>query len=920
MSRLTGEPGRTTTFVGRARERDRLARLVDAVRAGEGQALVVRGDPGIGKSALLDHLTQDATGCRVLRVVGVRAERELAFAGLHQLCAPMLDRLDRLPAPQRDVLGTAFGLTEGAPPQPFLVGLAVLSLLSEVAQEQPLLCLVDDHHWFDRASAGALGFVARRLGADPVGVVFGTRTPGGDLAGIPELRLTGLSDAHARELLRAALSGPLDARVRDQIVGESGGNPLALLEWLRDAARKRLAGGFGLPDAISLSSRIEDGFRRDLAELPPETRQLLLLAAADPSGDASLVWRAAGILGVRLHAATPAVEAGLADFGTRVWFRHPLLRSAVYRSASVPERHAAHVALVEATDPASDPDRRAWHRAQALSGPDEETAAELEASAARALARGGPAAAAAFLQHAVTLSTDPHRRAERTLAAAEAGLKAGAFDTALNLLAAAEAGPLDELQGARVDMLRGHVGFASALDGTAPPQLLKAARRLAPLDHDLARDTYLTAWMSAVFAGGLTVGTDLGEISRAARELPPSEGAPVTADLLLDALSLLVIAGPAEAAPALREINALFTGLDIDVQEELLLGWFAQASASAVWDHRAWHDMLVRQVECARLAGAFDRLPILLAALATTTSWAGDFATSAALLAESDAVCAATGTTIAPFIAVLLGALRGDANEALPLITAAAAEAHARRQGVAAAYVNWAGAILLNGLGRHEQALGLAVSSAADLPGLYCSAWALAELIEAAVHTGQAERAREALDRLVPSTQASGTDFGLGVEARVRALLSTGDAAETRYREAVDRLGRTGLGPELGRAHLQYGEWLRRENRRADARAELRTAHEVLAGLGVEAFAERARRELAALGERVHHPRTAPAGTLTEQEALIARLAADGHTNPEIGAQLFISARTVEWHLRKVFAKLGVASRRELAPALARLG
>ncbi|MEW2491412.1 AAA family ATPase [Streptomyces sp. NPDC048411] len=920
MSLTVGQPGRSGELVGRSEERARLALLMDAVRAGASQALVVHGDPGIGKSALLDHLTDQAVGYRVLRVVGVQSEMELVFAGLHQLCAPLMGLLDRLPVPQRDALRTAFGLSDAAPPQLFLVGLAVLGLLSEAAEEQPLLCVVDDHHWLDRASSGALGFVARRLAADPVGLVFGTRTPGGDLAGVPELRLTGLPDGDARDLLHSVLSGPLDKRVRDQVVAESGGNPLALLEWLRGATWTRLAGEFGLPDAVSLSGRLEEGFRRGLAELPSETRHLLLLAAAEPSGEASRVWRAAAQLGIRLHAVTPAVEAGLVDMATRVRFRHPLLRSAAYQLASAAERQEAHLALVEATDPQTDPDRRAWHRAQAAAGPDEEVAAELEASAGRALARGGLAASAAFLRRAVLLSDDPVRRTERILAAAETSLQAGAFDTALDLLATTQAGALDKLQGARVDLLRAHVSLASASDGQAPSLLLEAARRLEPLDRDLARDTYMTAWMAAVFTDARTAGTDIGEILRAAQHARPAEKGPATADRLLDAFTLMFTAGPAEAAPALREIVAVFTGPNLGATEALRLGWFAQSAASALWDHEAWHAILTRQVRLAREAGALDRLPIMLACLGVATVWQGDFVTAATLVAESDAVCGATGTTIAPFTAALLGALRGDEDEALPLITAAAAEAHGQGQGVAEAYANWTGAILHNGLGHYDQALALAAAAAEDSPGRYVSLWALTELIEAAVAIGQPEPARDALDQLARSTQASGTDFALGVEARSRALLSTGDDAETLYREAIDRLGRTTLRPELARAHLLYGEWLRRENRRADARAALRTAHDMLADMGVAAFAERARRELMAIGERVRRPSSEATVALTAQEALIARLAADGRTNPEIGAQLFISARTVEWHLRKIFTKLDIRSRRELAAALAQLG
>jgi hypothetical protein len=415
MAAGVGRPGRVTGLTDRLGERAALGQLADAVRAGESRALVMRGDPGVGKTALLDHLAGQASGsgCRVARATGVQSEMELAFAGLHQLCAPMLNRAERLPAPQRDALSIVLGTAAGPAPDRFLVGLAVLNLLSEVAAERPLICLIDDEQWLDRASAQALGFAARRLGADPLGLVFAARDPGPDLAGLPELDVRGLRDDDARALLEAALAGPLDASVRDLIIADARGNPLALLVMPRELSPAELAGGFGLPGADTLAGRIEESFARQLAALPDQTRRLVQLAAADPSGDRSLVWRAAGRLGIGADAATPAADAGLADFGGRVRFRHPLVRSAAYQSAPFAERQELHAALAEVTDPAVDPDRRAWHRAQAAPGPDEEIAAELERSAGRAQARGGLAAAAAFLERSVLLTADPARQAGR---------------------------------------------------------------------------------------------------------------------------------------------------------------------------------------------------------------------------------------------------------------------------------------------------------------------------------------------------------------------------------------------------------------------------------------------------------------------------------------------------------------------------
>jgi DNA-binding CsgD family transcriptional regulator len=918
---ISGSRGsrRVVKLIDRHAEQAQLTQLVEAVLNSESQVLVVRGDPGVGKTALLDFLADAATGCRILRVTGVQSEMELAFAGLHQLCAPIMSRTGLLPVPQHQALRVAFGLGEGPAPDRFLVGLAVLGLLSEVAEDQPLLCLVDDHHWLDQASAHALGFSARRLAADPIGLVFGTRTPQEELAGIPELVLDGLPTPDARVLLESMLAGPLDTRVRDQIVRETGGNPLALVELLRGLTRTQLAGGFGLPGAVSVSARIEESFARQLAVLPPQTQRLLQLAAADPSGDADLVWRAARQLDIPLQAATPPADAGLAEVGTAVWFRHPMLRSAAYRSASPSARRAAHLALVAATDPVADPDRRAWHRGQAAEGPDEEVAADLERSAGRAQARGGPAAAAAFFEKAVLLTADPVRRADRLLAAAQANLQAGVYEHARQLVVAAESGPLDEMQGARADLLRGHIAFASGLGSDAPPLLLKAARRLQSLDLGLTRETYLTAWLAAVFAGRLATTGNLIEVCQAARELPWSER-PDKAELVLNAVTLLVTEGPVAAASAMREAVAVLSAPDVTPGEHMRLGTCAQGAAIALWDLDAWRALVELHAAVVRAAGALDQLPVVLVGLGATTTWAGDFDASAALIAESDAVTEATGTRAPPFAALMLPGLRGDEAAAMPLIEATIVAAAAGGQGLTVGYANWVKAILYNSLGRYPEALAAAQQASGDVLGaLFVSLWALPELIEAAVRSGNAPIAARAMTSLAESTRAGGTEFGLGIEARSRALLSEGETADGLYREAIERLSRTNYRPDLGRAYLLYGEWLRRENRRTEARAQLHSAHDLLAEIGAEAFAERARRELQATGEHVAR-RAVDTGTiLTAQEALVARLARDGRTNPEIAAQLFLSTRTVQYHLGKVFTKLGITSRRELRHALDQL-
>jgi len=905
----------------RRAERVVLDQVLTVVRAGESRVLVVHGEPGVGKSVLLDYLAGRASGCRVVRVAGMQSEMELAFAGLHQLCAPLLGHLEGLPVPQRDALRVAFALSAGPAPDLFVVGLGVLGLVSEAAGDRPLVCLADDVQWLDRASAQVLGFVARGLGAEPVALVLAARVAGEELAGLPELVVEGLPGDDARALLNAALPGSLDARVRDQIVAETRGNPLALLELPRGLSPGELAGGFGLPGAVPLDARIEDSFRRQLDALPEQTRRLVQLAAADPSGDASLVWRAAGRLGIPVQAAGPAAESGLAEFAGRVRFRHPLARSAAYRSASLPERQEMHGALAAATDAQADPDRRAWHRAAAAAGPDEEVAAELERSAGRAQARGGLAAAAAFLERAVLLTADPGRRAGRALAAAQASLQAGAFGRALELVAAAEAGPLDELQSARVDLLRGQLAFAQGLGGDAPPLLLKAATRLEPLDPGLARETYLEAWGAAMFAGHLAGGGDLLEVSRAVRALPAPAPPPRPADLLLDGLALLVTDGPAAAVPVLRQATRAFASPEIPAEEILRWGWMATQADNALWGDNISR-LTVRQVQLARDVGALDQLPILLNRMALEALWNGDFAAVASLIAEADAVCEATGSRIAPYAATTLASLRGREAEAAPLIQATLEQAAPGGQGAAVTWAYWMAAILGNGLSRHREALA-AARQASEHKHVYVSVWVLPELIEAAVRTGDMRLAGEALDRLAEWAQAGGTESGLGIEARSRALLSAGEIAGEYYREAIGRLGRTRRRPELARAHLLYGEWLRRERRRSEARQQLRTASQMLEEIGMDGFAGRARRELAATGAtaRKHAARTpaGPAGEpLTGQEAQVALLARDGLSNPEIGARLFISARTVQYHLAKVFAKLGISSRGQLQHVLPR--
>jgi DNA-binding CsgD family transcriptional regulator len=901
-------------LLDRQRERAVLDGLLEDVRAGRGRALVLRGEAGVGKSALLRHTAQTAADLLVVRTAGVETEMELAFAGLHLLVAPLLDRLERLPGPQRNALGVAFGLRLGDAPDPFLIGLAVLTLLAETAEERALLCVVDDAQWLDQSSAQVLAFVARRLQAEPVAIVFAAREPGSALQGLAELEVRGLPDREAHTLLRTVVRFPLDDRVKDRILAETNRNPLALLELPRGLSPTQLAGGFGLVAAQAVPQRIEQGFRRRLEGLPAETRSLMLVAAAEPTLDPVLIWRAAGRLGVSTSAAKAAQLAGLLEAGAGVRFPHPLVRSAVYSAASRPERRAAHRALAEATDRDHDPDRRAWHLAAAAPGPDEEVATELERSAERAQARGGIASAAAFLQRAAELTGEPGPRSERALAAAQANVMAGAFDAATDLLAMAAAGPLDDLQQARIDLVHGQIAFASSMSGEAPPMLARVAKRLEPLDAALARQTYLEAWYAALYAGRFAGADDLHEISRAARSAPPPPGPPRPSDLLLDGLAVLVTEGRAAAAPLLRRSLHVFAEQQLSVAERLRWSPVAVAAAATLWDEESWHAIQAREIRYCREAGLLAPLVTWVNSMAVIATWRGDFAEAASLVAEAEAIVAATGSRRAPNGAVMLAAFRGTEAEATPLIERVITNARAASQGVGEQFPQWVAAVLNNGLGRYEQALG-AAQAAQGVPEMHISTWALPELIEAASRTGQIQQATQALDRLAEATDIDDNDWGRGLYVRSRALLSDGEDAEHWYREAVDRLRRTGFRTELARAYLLYGEWLRRDGRQAEARTHLRTAYDMFASIGMEAFAERTRRELLVTGEPIRRKRTNEASTnaeLTPQERQIALLVRDGLSNAEVAARLFLSPRTVEWHLSKIFVKLGVSSRGQL--------
>ncbi len=904
-------------MLGREQECRILDDLLAGAQAGRSGVLVLRGEAGIGKTALLDHLHEHSTAGNVVRVAGVESEMELPFAGLHQLCGQLPDHLLE---PRHAVLRTAFGLDTGPLPDRFQVGIAMLDLLAEASEDQPLICLIDDAQWLDRVSAQALAFVARRLVAERLVLVFAVRDDEEthDLTGLPELAVRGLGYDDSRALLETVVSGLVDEHVRDRFVTETRGNPLALIELPR-ALSGQLAGGFGLSGSGSLPRQIEDGFLRRLRTLPPETQLVLLAAAAEPVGDPTLLWRAAERLGIELGAALAAESEGMIDIGAWVRFRHPLLRSAIYRAATAEDRCRVHGALADATDAGRDPDRRAWHRAYATVGLDETVAVELESAAERAQARGGVAAAAAFLERAVELTPDQAQRAERALTAANAKIAAGQSEAAYNLLTVAELGPIDDLQRAHLTRLRAQIAFTRDRSSDAVPLLLHAADRLEALNDPAARATYLQALGAAISAGLPRLVEKAAAAAGAARPAPAPAG---PMDLLLDGVAARFTVGYEAGIPLLRKALHAFRQ-EAGRSADGLVRWLwlscpvaPEPIASELWDDEVWHDLAVRAVEMGRELGALGILPVALSYRAAVHLHAGEFTAASTLISESDAIAAATGNEPLRYTRLLLAGWRGEEAEALTSIQAAAADADRRGEGRALALTRHVTAVLYNGLGRYGEAQH-AAAQACEQEDLGFVGWSLVELVEAAVHGGDRTAAADALLRIEERTLPADTDWALGILARSRALIAEGSTADALYQEAIQRLGRTRVAVQLARTHLLYGEWLRREQRRQDARFHLRLAYDELSRMGAKGFAERARQELSATGETARRRDDAGGRVLlTAQEAQIAQLAAHGHTNQEIGNRLFLSRHTVEWHLRKVFSKLDVTSRRQLDPAL----
>jgi DNA-binding CsgD family transcriptional regulator len=907
-------------LLGRGDERGWLGDLLSGAREARGRAVVLRGEAGIGKSALLDDVADQAEGCCVCRAVGVESEMELAYAGLQQLCAPLVGQLADLPSLHRSALETVFGIDSGSPPDRFLVGMAVLDLLTAAANRQPLVLLVDDAQWLDRSSIQTISFVSRRLMTDRIVVVIAARDSGddSDLAGLTEIRLGGLRTDDAGKLLDSVLTGPTDPQVRERIIAETRGNPLALLELPRAWTAAELVEGLSASVAVPLAGHLEQAFAKRLGELPADTQTLLALAAAEPKGDPALLWAAAQQLGLDWSAAAPAESAGLIEFGSHVYFRHPLVRAAAYRAAPIQKRLAVHRALSEVTDPVRDPDRRAWHRASSTVTADEGIAVELEESADRAKARGGLMAAAALLERAAYLTPSGARRADRTLAAAKAKRDAGALDSALGLLSTIDSESPAELRNALAEQLQGEIAFDQRRGEAAAELLLSAAQRLEPFDPRLARDTHLEALAAAVWASGANGHGLIHKAAESARSAPPVEGPPRTADLILEALACRVTEGYEAAAPLLTIALAAARSHVIEGRDSERLSWLAGNRAAGIlateaWDYETGRALAERQVSAARDSGALVQLQFALNFLANNVVLTGDIQTAVALVEEERQVSTLTQVTPVGYSSVLLDALRGDAAKAKPVIATTIEMATKDGQGRIVAFANYVGAVLYNGLGRHADALDCA-RRVIEWDTLGYQTLAAAELAEAASRESNAVLLADISAWVRARAAATPTQWALGIAARVQALDAGNDAdTDALYRDSIEHLERTPLRVELARSHLLYGEWLRRRGQRGEARDQLEIAFDSLSVMGIGAFAERARRELSATtGRRTRRFLDEPSAQLTSQEVQIAQLVQQGLSNREVGGRLFLSARTVEWHLRNIFGKVGVSSRRQL--------
>lgn len=900
-------------------ERATLDALLQGARAGLSGATVLRGEPGIGKTALLGYAAKAADGLEVVHVVGVEAESGFAFAALHRLLVPFLDRLERVPRSQRSALEVACGLADGDAADVMLVGLGALSLLAEAAADRPLLLCVDDAQWIDPESLDVFAFLGRRVHAEGIVVLFAVRdgaSAGTGVDGLPTVQVEGLDRVSAIELLRSVHTGELDSGVADQVVMSMAGNPLALTDLGRELASYGLAGGVVLPETVPVRGRLEAHYLDQVRALPPSTQVWLLLAAAEPSGDVGYLTAASRTLGLPDDASHEAEVAGVVVVRQRVEFRHPLVRSAVYSGATSPERRGAHRALATAMTRVGDDDRRVWHRAAGAAGPDEDVADTLEGAATQARTRGGFAASSRFLARAAELSVDAAARSRRLLGAAEASLTAGVPIQARALLDQIGPGPFDaSIEGRRL-LLLADLDITLGEEGafaTAPVRCLEAARAFADHDAERARQAVHQACRAVTTCEHL-LPMPLSDIAQAVVDRWGDDDGPVAHRTTLAAFSRIVLEGYVEAVPDVRRAIAALTSPAASDDELLAHVSLGTTLCTVTWAFDQRTRFQERAAATARRLGALRDLDIILFVQSMGATDVGDLRGAEEHLVEGHQLRATLGTTPEmieiyrhPELLAWQASRDGLKEELAGMIEAS------RWLGIGATVTIAHHALTILHLGQGRYAEAAAAARAAIDTGWYgMEVRGLPNLVEAATRAGEPDVAEQALHDLGIRARAAGGPLALGIHARSAALVASDGDAEALYRAAIEQLARSSARNELARAHLVFGEWLRRRRRRADARDELRAAHAIFADMGATAFTERARSELAATGERARRRSVETANDLTPQESQIARLAAGGDTNAEIAARLFISARTVDYHLRKVYRKLGVGSRRDL--------
>jgi DNA-binding CsgD family transcriptional regulator len=853
----------------------------------------------------------------VLRLAGIESESEFGYAALHRLLSPSLAAADGLPARQRDALESCFGVVGNAPADRFVVGLAALSLLAAVAARQPLLCIVDDAQWLDRESLDTLAFVGRRLHADGIALLFAVRrtstSQGPPFDGLPVVGIEGLREDAALALLARVAQRSIDAEVARRLIAETNGCPLAVIELTAELGPEQLAGGDVLQTPLTISSRLENHFLRQVRALPDETQTFLLIAAADSSGEPALVWRAAMMLELSPAAADPAVSAEIIAVAPRISFRHPLIRSAVIGGSAAPQRAKVHRTLAALCEGDGNADARAWHLAAAATGTDESVASELEDRGAHARASGRYATEAAFYSRAAALTPSPDRRAERLLAAAQAHVTAGAHQAAAAALADARPHLASRVLEANAQRLDAAL-HSYSLPNDMPARLLTTARALEEFDVRLARDTYAEALEAVLVSGQLTNEIAMADVGRAALDAPRLDSDPTFADFMIDAFGTRLAIGHVEAAPMMRraiDLHVHGASRAAGIVRSATLGNIAAAD---VWDADGFGAIAHRLEPIERDHGALDPLRITLGALGHFEMWQGNFALADDYHSEATEIAGILGADRRPWdlLKVELLAWQGREEEtrrAVDILTGSLMRA--------------AGAGVTVNLGRLS--LGLLELALQNYADAFDALWplfeddvppqgsqCLAEIVEAAVGCGRSSHARAAFERLDERARASESIWARGLRERSAALLADGDHAEEHHQAAIAALSATVVKTDLARAHLLYGEWLLGQARRPEAREQLRAAYDLFDGMQARAFGGRATRALEQAGSAPRARAERAGRDLTSQEHQIARLAVTGATNNEIAAALFLSPSSVDYHLRKVYRKLGITSRRQL--------